>query len=97
MKKLMSRIREEWRSCSIDAGYVVQLLTPRRRLWALWRLLAAWYMLACLWHVLLGLTVCRVAGHKMVVEEGGDAESGPCYDWHCGRCGGASGHRGYGM
>jgi hypothetical protein len=97
MKKLKSWLREEWRDCGYSAGYEVQLRTSRRWLWPLWRVLAAWYMVASLWHLLLGVTVCRVAGHKMIVEEGGDAESGPCYDWHCGRCGGESGHRGYGM
>ena len=35
---------------------------------------------------LKNVATCFVRGHKMAMEEGGDAESGPQFSWGCERC-----------
>lgn len=51
-----------------------------------YRVLWLWYVLKDVWGNLMGVTYCRWFGHNTVVDEGGDAESGPDICWWCTRC-----------
>lgn len=91
LTKLIQAVKAEYELQDMNIGYEVACCDRKRpRFPRVAAGMATAWALVRRWPLAL---VCKVRGCDITVEEHGDAESGPSYDWHCKRCGcGGHGH-----